>query len=97
MKLLTNELRKVLPPLYAQEQEKDPMVYVKLFAPRSRWTWYITEFDGNDLLFGLTCGSEDEWGYISLAELEGVRDPAGLTIERDLHFQPCRLSEARYW
>lgn len=95
MKLLTDELRKMLPPLYAQEQEKDPMVYVKLFAPWSRWTWYITEFDGNDLLFGLTCGFEDEWGYVSLAELESVRGPAGFEIERDLRFKPGRISEAK--
>ncbi len=95
MKLLTQELRRSLPPLFAQEREPDPLVYMKLFAPWSRWTWYITEFNGNDLLFGLTCGFEDEWGYSSLAELERVRGPAGLTIERDLNFEPCRLSEAR--
>jgi len=95
MKLLTQELRRMLPLLYAQENEKDPMVYVKFFAPWSRWTWYITEFDGKDLFFGLTCGFEDEWGYISLAELERVKGPVGLKIERDLHFKPCTISEAK--
>ncbi len=53
MKLLTQELRRMLPLLYAQENEKDPMVYVKFFAPWSRWTWYITEFDGKDLFFAM--------------------------------------------
>ena len=43
MELLTAELRKRLPPLYAQEKNKDPIVHIKLFTPDSSWTWYVTE------------------------------------------------------
>ena len=95
MKLLTQELRKKLPPLYATENEKDPIVMVKFFYPDFSWTWYGIEFDGTDTFFGLVDGFEVELGYFSLAELLGNRGKLGLPIERDLYFTPCRLSELR--
>ena len=95
MKLLTKALRRKLPPLYSQEQEADPMVICKFFTPDSNWTWYAYEFDGQDLFFGLIYGLETELGYFSLQELEAARGPLGLPIERDLHFTPKKLSEAK--
>lgn len=41
--LLPQDVRAQLPPLYAMEHEKDPLVRVKLFAVFSRWTWYLYE------------------------------------------------------
>jgi hypothetical protein len=98
MKLLTDELRAQLPALYAQENEKDPMVHLKFFTPWTGWTWYITEgsAEGDDFIFfGYVIGLENEWGYSSLNELESVRGPGGITIERDLHFTPTRRSEIK--
>jgi len=43
--------------------------------------------------FGLVKGFEEEFGYFTLSELEGVTGPMGLKIERDLYFKPCKLSE----
>jgi hypothetical protein len=34
----------------------------------------------------------DELTYWSLGELEALRGPFGLRVERDLHFEPTRLS-----
>ena len=94
MKLLTNEIRRRLPALYATEHDKDPVAQVKFFSPWNGWTWYATEFDGEDLFFGLVQGLESEWGYFSLAELESVRGPCGVpAIERDLYFEPQPVSE----
>jgi hypothetical protein len=42
MKLLTEELRRSLPALYAQEGNPDPVVHVKFFTPDSSWTWYVS-------------------------------------------------------
>jgi hypothetical protein len=56
MKLLTKELLKQLPPLYSQENEKDPMVICKFFYPDFSWTWYAIEFDGKDIFFGYVAG-----------------------------------------
>jgi len=95
MQLLTDELREQLPPLYSQENTKDPTVICKFFTPDSQWTWYALEFDGEDIFFGYIIGFESELGYFSLSELESVRGPWGLPIERDVWFKPCPLSEIK--
>ena len=92
--LLTEEIRKQLPPLYSQESKAGKAIaYVKFFTPDSGWTWWATEFDGEDLFFGLAEGHCRELGYFSLSELESVRGPYGLHIERDLHWKPKTLEE----
>lgn len=93
MKLLTQEIRRQLPPLYSGEKNKDPVVQVKYFTPWTNWTWYATEYDGNDIFFGVVDGLFVEWGYFSLNELEGIRGPCGLRIERDLYFKPRPVSQ----
>lgn len=83
-----------LPSLYETERTDDPIARIKLFTPDSSWTWYITEFDVNErICFGIVVGHEREFGYFSLAELEELRGPLGLPVERDLHFTPKPVSE----
>ena len=104
MKLLPDEIRKKLPPLYSQDGKGGKaVVYVKYFTPSSSWTWLATE--GEPVLdeyskqevdfkfFGLVEGHEKELGYFLLSELEEVRGPMGLPIERDLYWQPRTLEE----
>jgi hypothetical protein len=98
MELLPEEVRKQLPPLYSQEHEQDPMVNVKFFHPNSHWTWYAYEGspEGDDFIFfGWVYGDYPELGYFALSELQSVKDPLGLGIERDLHFTPMKLSEVK--
>jgi hypothetical protein len=95
-RLLPDEIAATLPPLYATEHEGDPSVRVKFFTPDGQWTWLVTEFDPLERrCFGLVIGHERELGYFSLTELEEVRGPLGLPIERDLHWQSCPLSQCR--
>ncbi|NLI16577.1 MAG: DUF2958 domain-containing protein [candidate division Zixibacteria bacterium] len=82
------ELRSRLPPLYSTEDQSDPLIQLKFFTPDSNWTWYAIEFDGEDLFFGLVIGFEAELGYFRLSELQNVKGPLGLPIERDLFFSP---------
>ena len=93
MKLLTEELKRQLPRLYSTENQSDPIVRAKFFLPDAQWTWYATEFDGHDTFFGYVVGLENELGYFSLSELESVRGPLGLKVERDLYFEPVPLSK----
>ena len=94
MQLLTQEIRQMLPPLYSQEALGGRAVaQVKFFTPDGSWTWWATEFDGNDTFFGLVDGLEKELGYFSLAELQQVRGSLGLPVERDLHWRPKTLQE----
>jgi hypothetical protein len=103
MKLLTEEIRKKLPPLYSQDGKGSKAIaHVKFFTPDSSWTWWVTEGspikddDGNEIdfhFFGLVEGFERELGYFSLSELESAKGPMGLPIERDLFWQPKTLEE----
>lgn len=103
MKLLTKEIRKKLPPLYAQEGKGGKaVVHLKLFTPDGSFTWYITEGSpvmddsGNEVdfhFFGLVDGLERELGYVALSELESVRGPLGLPVERDLWWELKPLEE----
>jgi hypothetical protein len=90
--LLPSNIKEKLPDLYsAEEYGLESKALVKFFTPDSNWTWYASEFDGKDTFFGLVSGFEVELGYFSLSELESVKGPLGLPIERDLHYQPMSL------
>jgi len=95
MKLLTKELREKIPKLYSQEDVDDPIVHAKFFTPDSNWTWYVLEFDGEDILFCYVEGIANELGYASLKEIKSARGPIGLPVERDKFFEPKPLSEIR--
>jgi hypothetical protein len=103
MKLLTKEIIKKLPPLYSQENKKDPRVICKFFDPTSQWTWYVIEGqkqeDGDWLFFGYVIGVVAELGYFTLSEIQTAKQKLtglrGLPIERDLYFTPCPLSKVR--
>lgn len=92
--LLDQASSEKLPPLYSGEEKGiEALAQVKFFTPDSDWTWYASEFDGEDLFFGLVSGFEVELGYFSLKELQETRELMGLLVERDLYFQPKSLGE----
>lgn len=95
MELLTPELRAEFPKLYTQDGNRNPTVYAKFFFPVGSWTWFVTEGERDDddfRMFGFVIGFESEWGYFSLRELESF-ESHGLTVERDLFFQPGKFKE----
>lgn len=90
--LLTKELEKTLNkyPIGSQDGKGlNAKVIVKYFNPCGAGTWLITEGEkqenGDWLLFGYCHIFEWEWGYVLLSELESVRLPFGLSIERELY------------
>lgn len=98
MKLMTKEIQKKFESKTLGSTEMlgdNAEIVVKFFTPWANWTWYATEFDGEDLFFGLVDGFEKELGYFSLTELESVSGPFGLKIERDLHFENKTLADVK--
>jgi len=99
MKLLTKEIQKKLPKLFATEDipTEDKIFVTKFFTPDSYWTWYIVEGeqteDGNWEFFGFVEGFEREWGYFDSRSLEAARGPLGLNIERDKFFNDVPAKE----
>ena len=68
----------------------DPAPVVKWFTPFASATWLITEIDPENhlLAFGLAdLGlGFPEIGFVSVSEIQGLKGPGGLGVERDLHF-----------
>lgn len=95
MKLLTKAIESKLPALLSQDGKgMAAMVVVKFFTPWAGWTWWATEYSPEERrFFGLVEGFERELGYFSLDELEEVKGPFGLKIERDIHWTPKPLAE----
>lgn len=95
MELMTKEIRGKFKEIGSQEKKEmgEQIVVVKFFDPTGSWTWYATEFDGNDIFFGLVDGFELEWGTFSLSELQSVKGRFGLGIERDLYFGMPKIKD----
>ena len=76
MSLLTKKHIEKIPSLYAQEDKRDPIVYLHIRCLNS--FWLLTELDkDNELGFGYCqiiegCG---ELGYVSLQEIEALPYP----------------------
>lgn len=97
MELMTEELKEKFKqfPLYSQDKKMgNAIVVVKYFNPLGAGTWFITE--GNELdngdyeLFGYCHLGDDEMaelGTVMLSELENIKLPFGMTIERDLYME----------
>ena len=87
MQLLTKEIENQFKKIGRQENVDDPLIIAKFFDPTGSWTWYATEYDQDTkTFFGLVDGYEKELGYFSLKELESVKGPLGIGIERDRYF-----------
>lgn len=89
-------------PLYSQDGKGgDAVVLAKFFTPWSCFTWYVLE--ANDLgngdyeFFGWVEGQDSEYGYFTLSQLQSVRGPFGIRIERDYYFNNGKttLAEVR--
>ena len=98
MKLLTKTIIQQLiqngfdqEPVRGTDQEMDFKPAIKLFTPDANCTWLLTELDphDHDITFGLCdlgMGSP-ELGSVRISELEQIRGPLGLPVEKDLHFK----------
>lgn len=76
----------------------DPYPVVKLFTPDAHATWLLTEVDpaDGDTAYGLCDVGLGMPGlaHVKLSDLEAIRGPNKLPVQRDLHFKPKRrLSE----
>ena len=95
MRLLTKALIKRFAEVGDQDIP-DPIVVAHYFDPTGSADWFATAYYPEDnVIFGWAevvpgCG---EWGYSSIDELQSVKGPFGLGIERDLYWNEKRASE----
>jgi len=96
-KLIPQTLLSDVPDLYETEESLNPLCQIKLFTPDEKWIWYVIEIDkeNKDYCYGYTVGLESELGYFTLSEIEAVRGPLGLAVERDKYFEPTPFSQIK--
>ena len=93
MKLLTKELKEVFAKQgdTSKKDAQDIKVLAKFFNPCGAGTWFAVEYLPDEMLFFgyANLGDSDcaELGYFSLNELESVKLPFGMGIERDIHWE----------
>ena len=98
MKLVTKKIEERFKkfPLYSQDGKgKQALCLAKFFLCLGAWTWYILEANVDEgIAYGIVISQngEGEYSYINLSELQGLRTRMGLTVERDLFFEPERIS-----
>jgi len=99
MKLLTKEIIKEFEKqgYTGNKDPKDIKITCKFFNPAGAGTWYCYEYDPKDKIFWCYADLGDpvfaECGTVSLEELENIKLPFGLGIERDLYFGEHTLKE----
>jgi hypothetical protein len=87
MILLPPELRERLL-ANGRQRGADHVPVIKFFNPLGVGTWLATELDADgDTLFGLADLGDPELGSFSLTEMQSVRLPFGMGIERDVLFE----------
>ena len=70
-----------------RQRDQDHIPVVKFFNPFGEGVWLATELDeDDDIMFGLADIGYPELGSWSFAELEAIRLPLGMRIERDVLF-----------
>lgn len=87
-----------------EKDSKDMVIPVKLFDLGSTITWWLSEYDPESkvALAYVTGFVEDEWGTVSLEELEDLelvefedfwKISATPRVEIDNHFKPTKFPE----
>ena len=89
MKLITKAIETKLAKSVGNATIDKP--YLKLFNPMGPATWLISEYDKKSgIMFGL-CDlgmGPPELGSVSLKEIEEIKLPFELGIERDMYWEP---------
>jgi hypothetical protein len=88
--------RNLLPPLYSQEKEEDPVIHVKIEDPERNWACYIAEGGltyKEYEVFALFVGRYgSRWGQVPVSVIEKDLLDAGISAESAQDFTPARIS-----
>jgi hypothetical protein len=85
MKLLTEKIKKKAKEQYQYGSDIDKQdVVAKFFNPMGVGTWYLLNMDKDeDYAWGIVDWMGLEMGSFSMKELQSIKLPLGLTIERE--------------
>ena len=102
---MTKAIEQAAQKQYPKGSDMEQQIVAKFFDPTGSWSWFVMNQDPEDpdYLWGIVSlgtldsalvdGYEVEMGSFSLSELQAVKGPLGLGIERDLYFKPTTAAE----
>ena len=94
MKLLTKSITEKAKKQYDEGSDMEQMVVAKYFNPTGNGTWYLMNLaDDEDYAWGIVDMFAIEMGSFSMRELQGIKLPLNMGIERDKYFEPIKASE----
>lgn len=97
MKLLTKELEKQFLTTGNQRDVPDPLVVAKFWLDFGGPTWYAISYDKElTQFFGLVCNpmfKTNQWHQFTQEDLQYATGFAGATVQRDMYFEPVKVSE----
>ena len=94
MKLMTKAIKKQAEKQYELGSDMNQKVVAKYFNPAGTGTWYLMNTEpGSDYAWGIVDLFAVEMGSFRISELESIKLPFGLGIERDLLFEPMKAKD----
>ena len=80
---------------YPEGSSMDQMVVAKFFNPLGDWKWYLMNMEDESgcYAWGIVKGFEVEVGSFSITEMEDIKLPFGMGIERDKYWKPIPASD----
>ena len=94
MKLMTKAIQEQAEKQYDEGSDMEQKVVAKYFDPMGSWKWFLMNKKKDDsYCWGIVKGHEVEMGSFSIDELENIKLPFGLGIERDTMFKPMKAKD----
>lgn len=104
--LFPASVRAVVPLLYSQEKNENPMIGLKFFTPSNRWTWFVIDGSPLDCDGEVIAPGDDKvaadflfFGLVQGSDSElgyfTLRELETCFIERDMYCRPKSLEEIR--
>ena len=92
---MTKTIKKQAEKQYELGSDMNQKVVAKYFNPAGSGTWYLmnTAPDDSDYAWGIVDLFAVEMGSFRISELESIKLPFGLGIERDLLFEPMTAKD----
>ena len=91
---MTKKIKEQAEKQYDLGSDMKQKVVAKYFDPVGSWKWFLMNMDKDgDYCWGIVEGNEVEMGSFSMRELEDMKRPFGLGIERDTSFKPIRAKD----
>ena len=91
---MTKAIKEQAEKQYDLGSDMEQKVVAKYFNPAGKGTWYLMNTEPkSDYAWGIVNLFDIEMGSFTISELESIKLPFGLGIERDTLFEPMKAKD----